>query len=1846
VAYSTNQFIQLATGLNRWDEASSSWVPAQAEFVLTADGYVVCDQTQHRVILAPDLASSPAVDLLTPEGLRLQSSILGVALLNPETGQSLMLGATKSCPADCVGPGEVLFSDALDGLRADVRYRIALDRFEQDLILREQIPVEVVQAAGADPATARLLVLTEFFQSPEPVVETRRFPSASGREVTDADLVFGSMRMGLGAAFALPDDGGSPEPGSAPSRVRVFKSWEQLDGRQCLVEWVDYAALAPLMEALPVPGQARVDSMKARLKRMAALAPNGGQRSEVREQRAEAGGQKTAWPAGRPPALPVANPAAEPSTREGAAVALAEANPLARPPGVVLDYTQLLSTNNFTLRADTTYLVMGNVNLSGTTTIEGCTVVKFTNSTNARLAIAGSVNCQTGPYRPAVFTAIDDNTVGEPLNTNSPSATNYYGNGLELSTSGQSLAYLRLAFAGQAITSDPEGGELTLSHAQFVACRKALNLEEDTVLVRNGLFHRVQNVVAGRDLALRAQHLTVHECDEFLHARSGENNLCLTNSLLVGITNGWGNYDSLTTNMVVFNPPEGDAAFQAVGAGAHYLPEESPYRGAGADYSLLDWDLCGEFQSKTTDPPVLLSGPISLNTVLRTHARRDYWLRKSGTLDLGYHYDPLDYVVSGLAVTNATLVLTNGVAVGTFGAGGYGIWLRTGGKVVSEGSPTNLNHLVRYNTVQEQATTNWSSTTVPPTVGSPYTGSPAPQASFRFTSWSLLGGPGYHVYTDPGAVSTALAFTDCQFTGGGFAVERFPVALTNCLWERVALDLSDDGTSVDRYVFNNLFRGGSLHLQESGNGTRRIKDNLFDRTTLYQDGSWDHGYNAYVTNCNRLTPIQGTDKVLTNSPVYLASYLGAYYYPTNDGMLSTLINAGSRCATNAGLYHFTTQSNQSKEANSMVDIGFHYVASPMDTDGDGLADYVEDRNGNGIWDQATETRWENVVIDNQWYPGADTDGDSVFDGQEVMDLGTNPMAVDTDGDSKCDNDEYLVGGDPLDGNSLTALRLSYWRFDTTNTASLTNEAGVFPLQATNVLMTNSFEGFAPDFCQTGTILRYPCLQGTNITNIDFRFGAVRFSYQPNWYHGTNTNNPGVPCTLCQVGAWKLSITANGRWLVFESPTACGGTNENLRVPLPRAGETPFGYRTNWEIVLNYSPGGCLLLLNGKKLDTGYGEVGWGTETNPSASDLALGLHIGCSPGGTNPAQGVIDEFETFNWPVGAVVPTMCDTPFARLWDAEERRSQVLVAAAPANSNQIDLRSMRGFEGDPQQCPTNYVLHRRQWGATNWDLVTTNLITDHYSDTGATPGLMYEYRVNRLANSPTTAAALRANPMHCRGKALVLVDTNVEPYIGAELAQFREDLRLDGWVVPENDTIMPRHADFDTNQGYTLAGYTNDLKRVKTRIQQESGLDVVVLVGHITIPYSGDAAEDGHLGCGAHEGAWPADLWYGDLDGDWTDNQNTNTCYQPLANTSGDWKLDQNEFPTNSNGVRKLEVAVGRIDFANMPAFIGASWLSNATDTASTERALIKNYFQKARWWRSKQTTVTDTWRQFIQNPNFDDLVQAPRSLEAHLNGNLAAENRPFDDVFATAAQYGGHSYLWGIHGASGWPDSISNEDTSGTKWRYAWQLAYTEYEPQVAFYLLSGSWIGDWNWCSWPSATNGFLRACLSTPHYGLAALWAFEKNQPHTGPWKLDRLGLGLHIGAALQDTISANASQSCRALFILGDPTLAGYIVAPPTNLGAVKTNGGWQVSLSWNGSSEATDGYYAYRGTNVETAIANRLGWVVSGTTNFLDTTIPTGQTNDYVYLVRAATLTTSGGGSFTNLSRAAQTTIHLP
>jgi hypothetical protein len=132
--------------------------------------------------------------------------------------------------------------------------------------------------------------------------------------------------------------------------------------------------------------------------------------------------------------------------------------------------------------------------------------------------------------------------------------------------------------------------------------------------------------------------------------------------------------------------------------------------------------------------------------------------------------------------------------------------------------------------------------------------------------------------------------------------------------------VNPDDTNIP-VLRNNLFYGGTLDLLPFGTSHSVVQDNLFDRTSIVDNSAscTYTGYNAYVTNCDRLRPTSAGDIILTNSPAYQTGPLGAFYQPTN----SPLVDRGSESVDAAGLTGYTILTNQTPDTGT-VDIGFHY----------------------------------------------------------------------------------------------------------------------------------------------------------------------------------------------------------------------------------------------------------------------------------------------------------------------------------------------------------------------------------------------------------------------------------------------------------------------------------------------------------------------------------------------------------------------------------------------------------------------------------------------------------------------------------------------------------------------------------------------------------------------------------------------------------------------------------------------------------------------------------------------------------------------------------------------------------
>lgn len=933
ITIQTNRCVELQTGKHHLQ--NGRWVDSSEEIQLDPKG-AVATNGPHKVGFTANINSPVSVAVITPDNTTLKIRPAGLVYFDFHARRSALIAELKDSGGLVVGTNQVLYPDAFTGLRADVRYTYKKSGLEQDVILLQRPPLP--EAYGLNPTTTWLWVLTEFTDPPADIQVVREIRRGWKQSTVDKIIRIGGMSIGPGTAFSL---------GLGQDRrtgVPVEKHWTVIDDRTFLIEEVSFRRIVPHLRNLqasaePAPGP---------------------------------GGSPTRRLASNTLFLPAVRVASASATNTVMQIARA----LPQMKGLVLDF-DLQSGTDVVLQGDQTYVVTGTVNLTNTV-IEGGTVVKY--ARGASLNLIGPVQCLTGPYRPAIFTALDDDSVGSPISTGPLDGT-YADCALSLGLGGD-LHHLNIRYAKEAIHCG--NNDYSVNHSQFLFCGVGFHSETANFTNSNILMCQVATNFYGSFFHGLVEHLTSDQAVRLVWDYDFEylpwcyslpsSTLALVNTLTASITNGYGFPVAIHHAQ---NFPSAAGVFQTVGAASYYLVDGSTNRNTGT--TNIQPALADSLKTKTTCPPIVYSNvTISTDTTFAPQAQRD-----TDTPDLGYHYDALDYAFKQTRVTNATLRLLPGTAVTAFGQ--YGIGLLSGSRLLSEGAPDSRNHIARYNLVQEGASTNWNGSGGS-IVGDFLGGTPSAQAFFRFTDWSMPAQDGCHFSTWDRAMVNS--FSDCQFHGGTFWILAPSIAITNCLFERVNASIDDSySMPLSPVVANCLFYGGQLTVTHWESDDWVFRDNLFDQVQINQDGDFANAYSGYTPGTTRLSPTNANDVVA--SITYETGPLGNYYLPTN----SSLINTGSAAANLVGLYHYTTQTNQLKETTSLVDIGYHYVAVngsgvAADSDGDGFSDYLEDADGNGTYDASDPCNWAIT----------DTDGDGVNDYWEWV-QGRNPRVTGTVSDA-------------------------------------------------------------------------------------------------------------------------------------------------------------------------------------------------------------------------------------------------------------------------------------------------------------------------------------------------------------------------------------------------------------------------------------------------------------------------------------------------------------------------------------------------------------------------------------------------------------------------------------------------------------------------------------------------------------------------------------------------------------------------------------------------------------------------------------------------------------------------------
>jgi hypothetical protein len=483
------------------------------------------------------------------------------------------------------------------------------------------------------------------------------------------------------------------------------------------------------------------------------------------------------------------------------------------------------------------------------------------------------------------------------------------------------------------------------------------------VHLHNVLFSSCQYPVANvgtTNSLLTGEHVTADGFTAFYASLFDlQPHVCLTNSILTGggllngyqDTNGnWVSVGALDTNHVFYSTDAADI-FLSLGVANYYLPPNSSLRQAGT--TSISPRMTWELTQKSTWPPLLLAnthvgGETQPVITLSPTVPRD----TNRFPDLGYHYAPLDYGLDYYAVSNATLVITQGTVICyayTEGA----IWLGDGAEIQCVGDPLARNIFVSYAAVGEQPISagDRSGDSFSRIINASRPNGGFAPGTFRFTDFLGLPGDNDMLSADSVRGYSPLALRDCRLVNA--IVTWLPeMSVTNDVENNVfeygsvvAEQGVPDGLSL--VARNNLFHHTSMHVAIDRGWT--IQGNAFDGVTNFQISvgtsiTLDH--NAYLNGTAWPTNwLPQTSDIVTNL-TWVAGPLGNYYQPPD----SPLIDKGSTDAGVLGLYWHTTQTNQLPEVNSIVDIGSHYVAldasgNPIDTDADGVPNYLPDPNG-------------------------------------------------------------------------------------------------------------------------------------------------------------------------------------------------------------------------------------------------------------------------------------------------------------------------------------------------------------------------------------------------------------------------------------------------------------------------------------------------------------------------------------------------------------------------------------------------------------------------------------------------------------------------------------------------------------------------------------------------------------------------------------------------------------------------------------------------------------------------------------------------------------------------------------
>jgi len=520
-------------------------------------------------------------------------------------------------------------------------------------------------------------------------------------------------------------------------------------------------------------------------------------------------------------------------------------------------------------------------------------------------------------------------------------------------------------------------------------------------------------------------------------------------------------------------------------------------------------------------------------------------------------------------------------------------------------------------------------------------------------------------------------------------------------------------------------------------------------------------------------------------------------------------------------------------------------------------------------------------------------------------------------------------------------------------------------------------------------------------------------------------------------------------------------------------------------------------------------------------------------------------------------------------------------------------------------PNGYTVYRKAPEANLWgDGITLPGTATGFIDANVTIGATYEYQIVKAASDYAgygyIYTGINAPLVEGRGKVVLIVDNTYAADLTAELDRLEQDLVGDGWQVLRHD--VARDENPINVKALIQSDYAADPANVKA----------VFLFGHVPVVRSGNLNVDGH-----QPRPMPADVFYGDMDGDWTDSD-------------GDGVFDQNTIPSD------VELEVGRVDFADLPGRL--TW--NGPPTFPGELELLRQYLNKDHSFRHglmavpRRALVGDGFGIFRGQAfaasgyrNF-----APFFGPANIVAANTATNAPFDEKWV--ALLGVNSYLWAYGCGAGSYTSMSSLGTH-TDDDEVWSTDIVDTDVRAVFMMMFGSWLAEWD------TEDNIMRAALATPTYGLTCSWSGRPHHFYHHMALGETIGYGMRLSQNNSVLYQNQVNRFTRGVHIalMGDPTLRMHPVAPPSALRAANVSEG--VQLSWTLSPDSATGYHVYCATTPSGPFT-RLTDSMTGGSSFIDSSANAGTCT---YMVRAVKLEDTPSGTYYNASQGIFLTVEV-